>query len=47
MVGHIAFSPVTLSVFLVLSLDGQVPQGAVKFHKAFEADGREDPTRDA
>lgn len=34
-------------VFLVLSLDGRVPQGAVKFHEAFEADGREDPTRDA
>lgn len=34
-------------VFLVLALDGHVPQGAVKFHKAFEADGRENATRDA
>jgi putative acetyltransferase len=33
-------------VFFVLSFDGHVPQGAVEFHEAFKADGRQGATSD-
>lgn len=34
-------------VFLALSFDRHIPQGAVTFHEAFKADGRQEATGDA
>lgn len=34
-------------VFLAMSFDGNIPQGAVTFHEGFKADGQQERTRDA
>ena len=34
-------------VFLTLSIDGHIPQGAVAFHEGFKADGQQEGAGDA
>ena len=39
-VSGLVYEGVPQEVFLVMSFDGQIPQGTVNFHDGFKADGQ-------
>ena len=46
-ISGLVYEGVPQEVFLALSFDGHIPQGAVAFHEGFKADGRQEGAGDA